>query len=75
MLRGGCACGAVRYEVADAFEYALNCHCSGCRRATGSAFKPFVGIGIEAVVLTEGAEATRIRGDADAHDLLCGALL
>lgn len=25
---GGCECGAVRYEVEDAFAYALNCHCS-----------------------------------------------
>jgi hypothetical protein len=34
----------VEYRVADAFGYALNCHCSNCRRATGSAFKAFAGI-------------------------------
>jgi hypothetical protein len=28
MLSGACECGAVRYEVADAFLHALNCHCS-----------------------------------------------
>ena len=44
MLAGECLCRAVRYTVADAFEYALNCHCSNCRRTTGSAFKPFAGI-------------------------------
>lgn len=44
ILNGGCYCGAVRFEVADAFTYAQNCHCSDCRRATGSAFKPFGGI-------------------------------
>ena len=44
MLAGECLCRAVRYKVADAFEYALNCHCSNCRRTTGSAFKPFAGI-------------------------------
>jgi hypothetical protein len=27
-LAGACECGAVRYEVADAFLYAANCHCS-----------------------------------------------
>ena len=44
MLNGGCECGAVRYRVADEFLYASNCHCSRCRAATGSAFKPFAGI-------------------------------
>jgi Uncharacterized conserved protein len=44
ILAGECFCGTVRYAVADAFAYALNCHCSNCRRTTGSAFKPFAGI-------------------------------
>jgi hypothetical protein len=44
VLTGKCLCGAVRYSVQDEFKYALNCHCSNCRRATGSAFKPFAGI-------------------------------
>ena len=44
MLAGSCECGAVRYRVADEFLYASNCHCSRCRAATGSAFKPFAGI-------------------------------
>ena len=43
-LAGGCLCGAVRFSVEDAFRYALICHCSQCRRSTGSAFKPFAGI-------------------------------
>ena len=44
VLTGGCLCGAVQYKVRDAFRYALNSHCSQCRRVTGSAFKPFGGI-------------------------------
>ena len=47
MLAGECFCRAVRYAVADEFAYALNCHCSNCRRTTGSAFKPFAGIARE----------------------------
>ena len=43
-LVGKCMCDAVEYEVADEFVYAANCHCSLCRRATGSAFKAFAGI-------------------------------
>ena len=43
-LTGKCFCSAVEYSVPDAFVYAMNCHCSNCRRTTGSAFKPFAGI-------------------------------
>lgn len=35
ILTGECFCRDVRYKVADAFAYALNCHCSNCRRTTG----------------------------------------
>ena len=43
MLTGGCECDAVRYRVPDEFVYSLNCHCSRCRRGTGTAFKSFAG--------------------------------
>ena len=36
---GACACGAVRYEVAGDPLLMHNCHCKGCQRLTGSAFK------------------------------------
>lgn len=72
-LTGRCLCGAVHYEVADAFDYALNCHCSDCRRATGSAFKPFAGIAREKLRITEGIATAKIFGDAAAnHDVFCG---
>ena len=73
MLVGGCECGAVRYEVADEFRYAMNCHCSRCRAATGSAFKPFAGIEREKLELTEGESALLVRGDDDLNDTRCGA--
>lgn len=34
-LQGGCYCGAIRYEVDSVFD-ATYCHCSICRRMTGS---------------------------------------
>lgn len=37
-------CGAVCHAVLDDFEYAMNCHCSACRAATGAAYKPIAGI-------------------------------
>lgn len=78
-LRGRCYCEAVHYEVADEFLYALNCHCSDCRRATGSAFKPFAGIEREKLRVTQGADQTLIHGDPaanhDVHCRRCGSLL
>lgn len=34
---GSCLCGAVRFKVAGAFEHFYLCHCSHCRKDTGSA--------------------------------------
>ncbi|WJH38168.1 GFA family protein (plasmid) [Aliirhizobium terrae] len=77
-LLGKCFCGAVEYSVDDAFVYAANCHCSGCRRATGSAFKPFAGIPREKLTVTKDAGDLMVYGSADnhnAHCRACGSLL
>lgn len=73
MLTGGCRCGAVRYEVADAFLYAMNCHCSECRKATGSAFKAMAGIEREKLAFTAGLDQVAVFGDDDLNDTRCGA--
>jgi hypothetical protein len=72
-LAGKCLCGAVQYAVADEFVYAANCHCSNCRRATGSAFKPFAGIERNKLRLTKGEDSLMIFGDANGHDARCKA--
>ena len=77
-LNGRCFCGAVHYAVADAFAYAMNCHCAGCRRATGSAFKPFAGIARDRLRITQGGDSLTIHGDDTAHNAhckTCGSLL
>ena len=73
VLAGKCRCGAVRYEVADAFLYAANCHCSECRAATGSAFKAFAGIEREKLTITEGVEELAVFGEEDLNDTRCRA--
>jgi hypothetical protein len=73
VLHGKCGCGAVRYRVADAFLYAANCHCSRCRAATGSAFKPFAGIEREKLELTDGLDALLVFGEEDLNDTRCAA--
>jgi hypothetical protein len=39
MVRGGCLCGGIRYEITGPVEHAHYCHCSMCRKAHGSAFR------------------------------------
>lgn len=79
-LAGKCYCGAVQYEVADEFKYAMNCHCSGCRRTTGAAFKPFAAIERGKLTVTQGQDKLLIHGRIvekahDAHCRVCGSLL
>ena len=52
LLRGQCQCGAVHYQVKDSFEYALNCHCSQCRKTSGhyAAYSPAATDGTEVAV-------------------------
>ena len=77
-LRGRCLCGAVEYRVADEFAYAAYCHCSNCRRTTGSAFKPFAGIERAKLSVSGGHDNLLTYGDDggfDAHCRTCGSLL
>jgi catechol 2,3-dioxygenase-like lactoylglutathione lyase family enzyme len=78
VLAGRCFCGAVSFRVEDAFLYASNCHCSNCRRTTGSAFKPFAGIQREKLEVADGLDSLLIVGDDqlnDTHCAACGSLL
>lgn len=38
MVTGSCLCGAVAYEIDGRISPIVLCHCSKCRKATGSAF-------------------------------------
>lgn len=38
MHKGSCLCGAVRYEISGELGPIVFCHCSKCRKASGSAF-------------------------------------
>jgi hypothetical protein len=72
ILAGRCECRAVRYEVADEFVYAANCHCSNCRASTGAAFKPFAGIERGKLAVTSGAGTLLVWGDEHENHTRCG---
>ena len=38
MISGSCLCGSVRFEISGRLGPAGYCHCSQCRKASGSAF-------------------------------------
>jgi hypothetical protein len=50
--KGGCACGAVRYECTAEPIFMGNCHCRDCQKASGSAYAAAIGVPQNAVKIT-----------------------
>lgn len=55
-LKGSCLCGKVKLEVADDFKYMGSCHCSECRKFTGSDYSSAGGIALDKLLVTEDKE-------------------
>lgn len=64
-LTGGCACGAVRYEIGAEPIFVNNCHCVLCQRQTGST--SVVNAFVETDVLT------RLSGETVRHVVKTGS--
>jgi hypothetical protein len=56
-LRGGCLCGAVRFELDERPTHAGYCHCTRCQRRTGTAASAQARIDGRNLRLTAGAES------------------
>ena len=50
-IRGGCLCGAVRYESQAEPAMIAVCHCATCQKNTGSAFSLNLGIPQDSVTI------------------------
>ena len=50
--RGGCRCGAIRYEIAAEPMFAGHCQCLDCQRETGGGHASFMAFPADAVKLT-----------------------
>jgi hypothetical protein len=69
LLKGGCFCGAVRYEAGGAPFNESACHCSMCRRTTGA---PFVAwFSVRRSMFRLSGPATRFRSSAKAVRSFC----
>lgn len=77
VYRGGCQCGAVRFETSGAPKFVANCHCRSCRKATGAAFSTWVGFDNAAVRWTTPAPAFYASSDGvrRGHCASCGTPL
>jgi hypothetical protein len=72
---GGCACGAVRYELTRAPYALFACHCADCQTMTGSAFSLAMPIAPDALRITKGALKSWVRVAASGREIpqhICG---
>ena len=70
-LKGGCQCGAVRYEVAGVPLATYVCHCRECRKQSASAFGISVIVRTSDLHLRQGAVASWTRGTDSGGRLKC----
>lgn len=54
--RGGCLCGAVRYEIEGVLAAIQICHCGQCRKAQGTAFATNIPVQTERLRFVSGRE-------------------
>ena len=62
-LGGGCLCGGVRFEVTSPFRRANHCHCSRCRKHSGTFGLTQGRVPREGVRLLQGEELLRVYGE------------
>lgn len=56
MVRGSCLCGGVRFEVDQIVGPFELCHCTRCRKASGSAFMAAVAVRASGFRMVSGSE-------------------
>jgi len=53
-FQGGCACGAIRYDVSAEPVATMNCHCRACQYASGGGFTTAVVVPRGTLTITAG---------------------
>lgn len=70
LIQGGCLCGAIRYEIAGPVPPGAYCHCTMCRRTSGSVAAAWVSVPRTHFRFTRG-EPTLYRSSAHAERSFC----
>lgn len=68
-LTGSCLCGKVKIQVPDRFDYVGNCHCSECRKFSGSAFASAAGIDFKDFKIIAGEDSIALYRKTEDTDL------
>jgi hypothetical protein len=63
-IRGGCACRAVRYEIAGDPQFQCQCQCSTCQRITGTGHSDALGFSEGAVSIAGTLSFYQAAGDS-----------
>lgn len=72
MIRGSCLCKRVRFEIRGKLGGSSYCHCSMCRKATGSAFGVYAEVDADSFKVLSGEELIlRYRSSAGVERTFC----
>jgi hypothetical protein len=78
-LTGGCACGAIRFEISEPLVGAAYCHCTRCQRRTGGGASVSALTVPGSFAITQGAEHVGTWAPEDGWEksfcALCGSAL
>lgn len=68
LLKGGCICGAIRYECTAEAVFSGNCHCRDCQQTSGGGFSPTFFVPSDAVKITGEVKYHAVKGGSG-HDV------
>jgi hypothetical protein len=71
MYRGSCLCGQVRYEIRGEIGIGYFCHCSRCRKATGTAFASSAVVAAKDFYVIQGAATLKSFSVNGLHRMFC----
>ena len=65
--KGGCYCGAIRYEFSGEPITCYACHCTDCQTRSGSAFSLSCIVPVDSLKITQGEPALHHRVEGESH--------
>ena len=68
IVRGGCTCGRIRYQLEAAPLFCYACHCSECQKASGSVFAPSATIEFDRVRCISETKPKVLTREANRHE-------